>query len=66
MRSMFVPSSLGTSEVADNPRTLDIEAHGVEDRGFLSYQTGESGVTKDDGELALLGLDVALQASWAF
>ena len=66
MRSMFVPSSLGTSEVADYPRTLDIEAHGMEDRRFLAYQTGEPGISKDDRELSIFRLDVRLQASRAF
>ena len=60
MRAVLVPSSLGPSEVANYPWTLDIEAHGVEDRRFLANQTGEPRVSKDDRELSVSGLDVRL------
>ena len=45
---VVVACSLGTSEVADDPWTLDIEADGVEDRRLLANQTGEPRIPKYD------------------
>ena len=45
---VFISCSFSTSEVTDDPGTLNIEADGVEDRRFLANQTGEPRIPKYD------------------
>ena len=50
---MLISSSLSPCEVAYYPWTLDIEAHRMEDRGFLPHQAGKTRITKDNRKLTI-------------